>query len=188
MREFSLHILDVVMNSVEAGADLIEIEIDEDVKENVMRFSVRDNGRGMDEDFVKKVTNPFVTSRKTRNIGLGLPLLKATCERCGGELIINSQPGKGTYIDAHLKYNHIDRPPIGKIADTILALIISNISIDFVYKHIYGGQEFSLDTRELKKVLKEVPLNSPEIVAWLKDYIIEGLSNVNGGDKYPYTK
>jgi len=135
----------------------------------------------MDEDLVKKVTNPFITSRKTRNVGLGLPLLKAACERCEGKLTIKSKLGKGTCVQACFKYSHIDRPPLGDMTGTILGLIISNTSVDFFYKHYYNGKEFFVDTRDLKKVLEEVPLNSPEVVCWLKDYIMEGLSNISGG-------
>ncbi len=169
------------MNSVEAGADIIEIEVNENLADDLLSIRVKDNGRGMDEEFVKKVTSPFITSRKTRGVGLGLSLLKASCERCGGELVIKSEPGKGTSIYGTFIYSHIDRPPLGRMADTVTGLIISNISIDFAYRHIFNGQEFSVDTRELKNVLQEIPLNSPEVVGWLKDYVVEGLSNISGG-------
>ncbi|MBA1335141.1 MAG: hypothetical protein HPY66_0763 [Firmicutes bacterium] len=178
MRDISLHVLDIVNNSLEAGADLIEVIVDEDVGNDVLRVRINDNGRGMDEELVKKAVTPFFTSRKTRKVGLGLPLLKAACERCGGKFSIRSKPGEGTNIDASFGYSNIDRPPLGNVADTILSLVILNPDVDFLYRHSFNGQMFIMDTRELKKVLHEVPVNSPEVAGWLKDYLREGISGI----------
>lgn len=178
MRDISLHVLDIVNNSLEAGADLIEVIIDEGIDNDELRVRINDNGRGMDEEFVKKAVTPFFTSRKTRKVGLGLPLLKAACERCGGKFDIQSKPGKGTKIDASFGYHNIDRPPMGNMADTILSLVILNPAVDFIYQHSFNGKMFGMDTRELKNALNEVPLNSPEVAGWLRDYLTEGISSI----------
>jgi anti-sigma regulatory factor (Ser/Thr protein kinase) len=179
MRDISMHILDIVTNSLEADANYVEIIVEEKVEEDVLNLIINDNGKGMDSEFIKQVTSPFVTSRKTRKVGLGLSLLKAASERSGGSLSIESEQGKGTSVKASFRYGHIDRPPLGKIADTILGLVISNPSADFMYKHSYNQRDFVLDTREIRKVLKEVSLDSPEVMGWLKDYLREGLESLS---------
>ncbi|HZX46420.1 MAG TPA: ATP-binding protein [Clostridia bacterium] len=178
MRDISLHVLDIVNNSLEAEAALVEISVEEDTVNNVLRVRIKDDGRGMDRETAKKAADPFYTSRKTRKVGLGLPLLKASCERCGGYFSIKSEPGKGTEIDASFQYDNIDRPPIGDMPETVFSLVILNPSIDFVYSHSYNGQVFTMDTRELKKILKGLPLNTPEVAGWLNGYLKEGISNI----------
>lgn len=183
MREISLHILDVATNSIEAGASLIEIQVEEDTGRDLLWFTVKDNGKGMDKEFVKEVTNPFFTSRKSRKVGLGLSLLQAVCERCEGKLIIKSRLGTGTTVEATFRHSHIDRPPLGNIADTILGLILANPAVDFCYVHVYNGRKFYIDTREIKKVLRGVPIDSPDVAIWLRDYLRNGLKDISGGVK-----
>ncbi len=178
MRDISLHVLDIANNSLEAGAGLIEISVSEDVAGNILSMRINDNGRGMDEETVKRAVDPFYTSRKTRSVGLGLPLLKASCERCGGTFYIRSKPGQGTEINASFEYDNIDRPPLGDMPETIFSLVFLNPSIDFVYCHCFNEQRFDMDTRELREVLQDVPFNNPEVSGWLSDYLKEGISKL----------
>mgnify|MGYP001295899165 CR=1 FL=1 len=126
MREIALHILDLVQNAVAAGASTITIDIVEDHPGDILRLVVTDNGCGMDEAFCQQVTDPFVTSRRTRNVGLGLPLLDMTTRQAGGCLKILSRHGQGTRVEAVYKYSHLDRPPLGNMVDTLLTIIIGN--------------------------------------------------------------
>lgn len=176
MRDISLHVLDIANNSLEAGATLIEISVEELLKDNRLRVYIKDNGRGMDEDTVKRVADPFYTSRTTRKVGLGLPLLKAASNRCGGKFSIKSFLGQGTEIDVSFQYNNIDRPPLGNMPETVFSLVILNPSVDFVYNHCYNDKVFTMDTRELRKVLQGLPLNTPEVTGWLSEYLKEGVS------------
>jgi anti-sigma regulatory factor (Ser/Thr protein kinase) len=178
MRDISLHVLDIANNSLAAGANVIEISVEEDTKDNILVVRIIDNGKGMDKETVKKAVDPFYTSRKTRKVGLGLPLLKASCDRCGGAFSIKSEPGKGTEIYASFQYDNIDRPPLGDMPETIFSLVILNPSIDFLYRHSYNGQVFTMDTRELKEVLQGLPLNTPEVADWLCGHLKEGVSNL----------
>jgi anti-sigma regulatory factor (Ser/Thr protein kinase) len=179
MREISLHLMDVIQNSIEAGADFIEISIEENTKDDYIEISVKDDGCGMNEDMLKNVTNPFVTSRKTRKVGLGLSLFEAACERCGGYLKVNSEEGVGTEVDAYMKYSHIDRAPMGRMEDTLVsALTIPGI--DIVYKHSVDGNTFIFDSREIKKVAGD-DLTQPEILNWIRKYIIENIEQIGGG-------
>ena len=174
MKELSLHITDIVQNSIVAGATLVEINVFEDTLKNVLEISIIDNGKGMSEALVKQVTDPFTTSRTTRKVGLGIPLFKQAAMLTGGDLSITSTVGKGTTIKACFVHDHIDRQPLGDMVGTILATVVSHEEIDFVYKHSFNGKEFILDTKEIKKVLGEISFSEPDVYMWIKSYLEEG--------------
>ena len=73
MKELSLNILDITQNSLTAGATLVGISLLED-EQGILTLTISDDGKGMSEEIVKGVTNPFYTTRTTRKVGLGLPL------------------------------------------------------------------------------------------------------------------
>ena len=179
MEELSLHVLDIVQNSISAGATLIEVEIIEDKENDTLTITVKDNGCGMEEEVLKKVTDPFTTGRKTRRVGLGIPLLKLAAEMTGGHISLWSEVGVGTKISAVFGHSHIDRQPLGDIASTMHQLIIMNEQTDFLYLHKAGEKEFLLDTREIKKVLDGVSLKEHEVMLWLLDFIKENEESLN---------
>ncbi|MDD3839600.1 MAG: ATP-binding protein [Clostridia bacterium] len=182
MREISLHILDIVQNSIKAGADLIKISIREDIKDNIMVIDVVDNGKGIPEEMLGRVTDPFVTMRSTRKVGMGLPLLKAAAERCDGSLEVKSELDKGTAVRAVFVHDHIDRAPLGDVTGTIVSLIMTNPDIDFEYIHYYNQEQFQFDTRSVREVLgDDVPISDIEVIQWIKGYIDEGISKMYGG-------
>lgn len=178
MRELSLHILDVLENAIEAGAKRMELEIKEDSARNQMCIAVRDDGRGMDAETVRRVTDPFFTTRTTRHVGLGLPLFKAAAQRCNGDLEVASQPGRGTEVRATFELNHIDRAPLGNLKMTLLGAILSYRGCDIHYRHWVDGREFELDTAEVRELLGDVPLGHPQVRAWLEEYLDEGISGL----------
>jgi len=171
MKEISLHILDIVQNSISAKATLVKIVVDENTKKNELVIKIIDNGIGMSKEVVEKVMNPFFTTRTTRNVGLGIPLFQAAAERCGGEFHIWSEIGKGTQIIAKFKYDHIDRAPIGKIHDTILTIIMSNAIIDCIYIHRCNEKKVVFDTRKVKRMLEGVPLTNEDVLLWIQKNI-----------------
>lgn len=181
MRELSLHLLDIVQNSIAAAADLIAIEILEDSNDDQLIIKVTDNGRGMSESVLQSVIDPFFTTRKTRSVGLGLSLFAQTAQRAGGDLVVNSQEGVGTEVKAVLQHSHIDRPPMGDLQGTLLTLIVLNPTIDIVYRHNFDGREFILDTREIKRELDGIPINHGQVVSWMQNFIQEGLAQLRGG-------
>ncbi len=182
MQEISLNILDIAQNSVRAQASLIEITVKELVKDDILSFSVKDNGFGMDDEMVKRVIDPFVTTRTTRKVGLGISLLKAAAEQAGGSIELESEVGVGTTLTANFSYSHIDRQPLGDIASVMMSLISMNTDIDFVYNHIYNDKSFTLDTRELRKILgDEVKFSEPEIALWIGEFIKSNLAEICGG-------
>lgn len=173
MKELSLHILDIIQNSIVAGATLIELDLTEDTRSDVLNFTVTDNGKGMSPDMMKKVIDPFTTGRTTRKVGLGIPLLKAAAESTGGGIELSSRIGEGTVISARFGFSHIDRQPLGDMAETMLGIITSHSDIDFVYKHRFNDKEYLTDTREIKEILGGVSLDSPEVTLWLSEYLKE---------------
>ncbi|MBO5364640.1 MAG: ATP-binding protein [Clostridia bacterium] len=173
MKELSLHILDIMQNSIVAGATLVELDLAEDREEDVLTFSITDNGCGMSTEMVETVVNPFTTSRTTRKVGLGIPLLKAAAEQTGGGITLSSKLGEGTVITASFGYSHIDRQPLGNMAETMLGLITSYESVDFVYRHRVDTEEYALDTREMRQMLGEVSFAEPQVMLWLSEFLKE---------------
>ena len=173
MRELSLNILDIAQNSISAGASLITIEVNENTVEKTLLIGIYDNGCGMSEEQVKSVIDPFFTTRTTRKVGMGIPLFKMAAEQTGGYLEIKSELGVGTEIRAIFKTDNVDFTPLGDVASTIQMLITMNTDRDFVYKHTVNEKEFIADTREIKEILGDVPLDTYEVSQWILEFIKE---------------
>ncbi len=178
MKTLALHILDIVQNSITAGARNIFIHIEEDTRENRYLIRVTDDGCGMTEETIRRVTDPYYTSRTTRKVGMGIPLLKQHAEMAGGHLRIASEEGKGTRVEAVFEHDHVDRQSTGDIAGVIVLLVGSNPEIRFQYIHQHNGGTYKLDTNEVKEVLEDVPLNDPEVMQYLKEMLRENLSEI----------
>lgn len=181
MKDISLHLMDIVQNSITANATLIEIVFAIDTATEELTVTIRDNGKGMPEELLKRVESPFATTRTTRKVGLGIPLFKAGAERSGGRFSISSEVGKGTTVCAVYGLYNIDRPPLGDLAGTMHMLVVCNPDIDFDFKASYDSECFELDTREVRKVLGSVPLNDPGVGQWLEENFVEGLEDIFGG-------
>lgn len=182
MKELSLHIMDLAQNSVTAGATRIDFTIEEDAAKDTLLVRIQDNGCGMDEDFVKRVTSPFTTTRTTRKVGLGIPLFKEVAELTGGSFSIDSKKGEGTRLTAVLGLSHIDRVPMGDLAGTILLLVTSNPGINITLTVRVNGNEYEFSTFKIREILGEsIPLDLPDVIAWMKDDLTEGIESLNGG-------
>ena len=180
MEDLSLHILDVARNAVEADATRVEITIEEDPGADRLLIEIRDNGRGMDPGAVARATDPFFTTRTTRRVGLGLPLLAAAARAAGGDLTIESAPGCGTRVRATFAHGHVDRAPLGDIETTVMVLSAGSPEVDLVFRHAIGRGAFELDTRELRTVLGGEPLNSPAGIAALREAVRQGEAALHG--------
>ncbi len=178
MRELALHLLDIAENSVSAQAANICIQVVEDVRNDRLRMSVEDDGRGMDAEMVARVVDPFVTSRTTRKVGLGIPLLKAAAEACEGGLAIQSQPGKGTLVTVDFKRSHIDRMPLGNLARTLLTLEIGHPEQHFTFIYQVDDHQFCFDDAEVKAVLDGMPLTEPDVLRFVREMIEQGIAEV----------
>lgn len=178
MKDLSMHIMDIIQNSISAGAGIIGLEISEDTKQDVYRIMIADNGKGMTAEFAARVTDPYVTSRTARKVGLGLPLLKQNAERTGGSLTIKSEPGKGTEVTADFVMSSFDRPPLGDIAGTMVLLAAANLKTRFTYRHKTGKGEYLFDTLEVNEMLEGMPISEPGVIRFLKEMINENLHEI----------
>ena len=172
MKELSLHILDIAQNSYSAGASEVRITLSD--AENLRTLTICDNGRGMSAEFLAEVTDPFTTTRTTRKVGMGLPLLRLAAEQTGGSLRIESTPGAGTTVTMCLHPDHIDCPPLGDMANTIPLLVQGAPDVRLIYRREIGGRSYSFDTQEIHAVLGEdISLAEPELVFWMTGYLNE---------------
>ncbi|HPJ78233.1 MAG TPA: ATP-binding protein [Prolixibacteraceae bacterium] len=169
MKTISDHILDIVQNSVKAGATLIEIIVREKWNDDLYTLEIRDDGCGMDSETAARALEPFFTSRTTRKVGLGLPLLRQNAMQTGGSVAIDSEPGRGTAVTARFGYSHIDRPAMGDIAGVFLLTIIGHPQCSFAYLHVTPEGEFSITSQDLRETLGEVPLTDPGIMQAIRE-------------------
>jgi len=184
MLELSMHILDIAQNSLRAGASRVEVRVREDREKDRLIIEVQDNGRGMPPEIVKRVGDPFYTTRPTRVAGLGVPLLKEAAEKCGGHLEVHSREGEGTRILAVFQLDHFDRAPLGDMGETLAILITGNPGVDFHYLHQVDEQTYRLDTREMREVLGPVGLEDSSVFAFIREDVQAGLKKI-GAATFP---
>lgn len=182
MKELSLHVYDLIENSVAANATLIELNIKDSIRDNIYSFSITDNGKGMSPEFLAKVTDPWTTTRTTRKVGIGLPLIKMNSEACGGGMEIESRIGEGTALRFWFQHDHIDRAPMGDIAGSIVLLCSQHEDIHFIYRHKTDKDEFVFDTDEVKEILEGTSMNDIRIIKFLKEMIQENLIEIEYND------
>ena len=176
MKELSLNVLDIAENSVKAGATLVRILLLDDGE--MLTMTIADNGCGMKAEILRGVIDPFCTTRTTRKVGLGIPLLKLAAEQTGGDVTISSRhvsehpDTHGTETTAHFYTQHIDCAPMGDIISTVTTLIQGHAEIDFEFLHQTKNFDVRLDTREMRQILgADIPLNDPEILSWIAQYL-----------------
>jgi anti-sigma regulatory factor (Ser/Thr protein kinase) len=178
LREISLHLLDIAENSIAADAKNVEIFVEEDLQNDRLKAVVQDDGRGMDEQLLTRITDPFVTSRTTRKVGLGIPLLKAAAEACNGFLVIASEPGRGTRLEVDFQRSHIDRMPLGDLVGTMLTLEVAYPNVHWVFNYRADGTEFVFDDKPIKRELEGLPLTEPSVLAFIRQLLKEGVESV----------
>lgn len=179
MNDLSLHILDIMQNSISAGASVISLLILIDEKADLLTISVTDNGKGMTSEQLAKLEDPFFTSRTTRKVGLGIPLFKQSAVQSGGGLQVESEVGVGTTVTATFGYTNIDRPPLGKVANAFVLMVSCNPGIRFELKYINNGNEYIFDSFEVKDVLGDMPLNDASVIKMLTEMVEENIKDLN---------
>ncbi len=179
MQDLSLHLVDIIENSVRGGASLIKIKVGLDTNKNLLTMYVEDNGMGMDAETLSRAQEPFYSSKKNRKkkIGLGIPLFKQNAQQCGGMFSMSSTLGVGTCLTASCNYDHIDRLPMGKLNDTLLTSILGHPEVDYeIYLYRQSGTDlfdFRLNTAEIKQELAGVPINYPDVILFLTQLLNE---------------
>lgn len=179
MRELSLHLLDIAENSISANAKNITIRVIENSNTDLLQMSVEDDGKGMSPEMLAVVIDPFTTTRTTRKVGLGIPLLKAAAEACNGFLTITSEIGKGTSLTVQFQRSHIDRMPIGDLAGTVLHLLVANPQVHWVFEYIHNEEIFSFDDQPVKNELDGLPMSEPEVLSVISEMLHSGIMEVN---------
>ena len=181
MTEISLNVLDITENSVKAGATLIKITVEANTAKDRLTITIDDNGCGMTPEQLSRVTDPFFTTRTTRKVGLGVPFFKQSAEMTGGSFDIKSVPGEGTVISASYVISSIDRMPLGDMVSTMHQLIVMHQQCDFLYSYSYNDRSFTLDTREIRETLGNIPFDVPDVSLFIKDFLKENTEEVNAG-------
>jgi anti-sigma regulatory factor (Ser/Thr protein kinase) len=182
MEDLSLHILDVAENAVSAGATLIQVMLEVDSDKGVLKLRVSDDGRGMNEEVRKHVTSPFITTRMTRTVGLGLAMLAQAAESTGGSVQVRSSPGRGTEVTALFMIDHVDMVPPGDLVSSILTMMIGNPAITYRFYLRQDERDFEIDGSELRDQLGDVPLEHPEVTSALRKLIENGIKGVGVGE------
>ena len=176
MKDLSMHIMDILQNSTRAGATEVTLEVLEDAAADTLTIRFIDNGCGMDAETVQKVINPFFTTRTTRKVGLGLPLLKQNTEQTGGSLDIQSEKGKGTTVTAVFGLTHLDRPPMGDLAGTVVLTASAYPDIRFIFHYKNDKVDYVFDTKEVNEALDGISIQEPEVIEYLKEMIESNIS------------
>jgi hypothetical protein len=178
MKDLSLHVLDLLANSTAIKATKVELTIIDSIKEDKYWFQIKDNGKGMDSEFAKKVVDPYTTTRKTRKVGLGLPLIKMNSEHCNGGFNLESQIGVGTILTYWFQHSNIDRQPLGDIASAVVMTAAMNDETRLIYTHTTDLGSYTFDTKEIKEALEVTTLNDPDIIKALEEMINENLKEI----------
>jgi anti-sigma regulatory factor (Ser/Thr protein kinase) len=173
MQDLSLHVLDIAENSIAAGAQHVEIRVQESRQQDLLSIEIIDDGRGMSADMLQKATDPFFTTRTTRRVGLGLSLFEQAAKRAGGEFKITSSPGAGTKVTGAFQYSHVDRQPLGDMSETLLALVVGNPQIEFTYLHQSDDSQIAFSTKEIKAQLGDIAISSPQGISAVRKRLEE---------------
>jgi hypothetical protein len=188
MREIALHLLDIAENSVAANAKNITLIVCEDLQGDRLTASVIDDGKGMSAEMAASVVDPFVTSRTTRKVGLGIPLFKTAAESCNGRLVIHSEIGKGTRLDVEFQHSHIDRMPLGDLSSTMLTLFVAYPQIHWLFDYAAipasgkPEEKFVFDTQPVMAELGDMSLTEPVVLTFIREYIESGVARVRAAN------
>ena len=148
----------------------------------MLRLIIEDDGTGMSEELLARVTSPFATTRTTRKVGLGIPMMAENCRLTGGDLSIESALGKGTKLTATLDTSSIDCLPLGDLPGTVTTLVTMNPEQpEFVLRCASPKGEMQFDTREVREALQGVSLSEPEFAAWMQESLREEIEPIFGG-------
>jgi len=178
MNDLSLHIIDIIQNSLSAGAKRIGLAIKEDSANDRLTISIEDNGKGMSREVAAKLEDPFYTTRTTRKVGMGIPLFKQSAMQSGGNLSVESEPGKGTTVTAWFELGNIDRPPLGDVANSFVLMVSANPQIHFTLSYVVNENEYTFDSVEVAEVLGDIELSDVRVIRMLEEMVRENINEL----------
>lgn len=179
MLELSEHVLDLIYNSIEAGARRVEVCVTEDTREDRLFIEIRDDGRGMSAEQAQQALDPFFTTRTTRKVGLGLPLLAENARACDGGVKIESEPGRGTTVSVSFRHSHVDRQPLGDMATTLMVALTGTPDVEIAYRHEVDGRVFAFDSRGIREAAGGLAPSHPAVRRWLQGFLAEGFAGLH---------
>jgi anti-sigma regulatory factor (Ser/Thr protein kinase) len=182
MKEISLNILDILQNAIDAGSSAIRLDVAEDTARDALEIEVTDNGKGMDARTAAAALDPFMTTNSKKKVGLGLPLLRDHAQMCDGDLVLSSEPGKGTKVRVWFRRSHIDRMPMGDLAWTVATALSTHQEIEFSYSHRMDDREFSVTSSELREAVDGLPLSSPPVFRGIAEFLQHNIDKLYGGN------
>ena len=178
MNDLSLHIIDIIQNSLSAGAKRIGLAIKEDSANDRLTISIEDNGKGMAPEVAARLGDPFYTTRTTRKVGMGIPLFKQSAMQSGGNLSVESEPGKGTTVTAWFELGNIDRPPLGDVANSFVLMVSANPQIHFTLSYVVNENEYTFDSVEVAEVLGDIELSDVRVIRMLEEIVRENINEL----------
>lgn len=178
MNDLSLHIIDIIQNSLSAGAKRIGLAVKEDVHADKLTITIEDDGKGMSPEIVARLEDPFYTTRTTRKVGMGIPLYKHSAMQSGGDVRIESELGKGTKVIAWFQLNNIDRPPLGDVANSFVLMVSANPHIHFTLFYSVNENEYTFDSMEVAEVLGDIELSDVRVIRMLEEMIRENINEL----------
>jgi hypothetical protein len=181
MNDLSLHIIDIIQNSLSAGATSITLVVEENIPDDKLVIILEDNGRGMSREIADRLEDPFYTTRTTRRVGMGIPLFKQSAVQSGGGLTISSEVGKGTVVTAWFEHSNIDRPPLGDLANSFVLMVSANPNIHFVLRYLFNSSEYIFDSMEVAEVLGDISLSDVRVIRMLEEMIKENIKELKEG-------
>jgi anti-sigma regulatory factor (Ser/Thr protein kinase) len=152
VRELSLHILDLMENSIRAGASVIAVTLIQEQAQDRLTISVEDNGFGIQQP-AKTITDPFFSTKPGKRTGLGISLFKAAAERADGKLSIEKSSLGGACIKVSMRLTHIDRNPLGDLAATLSSVVCTNPGLEVICRLRCGDQECVVQTSDMAREL-----------------------------------
>ncbi len=169
MKDLSLHILDIVQNSIRAGAREVNVLLSAG-NDGMLSLQVTDDGMGMNQEQLSQVKDPFFTTRTTRKIGLGVSLLTQKAVQAGGSLTILSEPGEGTELKAIFQTTHPDCPPLGDIPGCAWMLMASNPDLRLVFRFMVATDTWDWDSVSIQEALGGIPITEEKIRTSIIDW------------------
>jgi hypothetical protein len=152
VHDLSLHILDLMENSIRAEATVIAVTVAADPERDRLTIAVEDDGRGLSVP-AAVAADPFYTTKAGKRTGLGLSLFRDAAEQAGGSLVIGRSNLGGAAVRAEMRLSHVDRAPLGDLAATLSSVVCTNPGLDVRCRLQVGDRAEEVRVSEIAKGL-----------------------------------
>ncbi len=154
MHDLSLYLLEMIENSLRAGAGRVTVHVWLEAPRDELTIAVEDDGPGFAVN-PEQAADPFFTTKAGKKTGLGLSLFREAAEAAGGHLTMHrSGELGGAAIEAVMSLSHVDRPPLGDVVETVAVMAATNPEATITLE-VGGGAESC--TRERRRARPRRP-------------------------------